>query len=115
MRSNKLPLPSKKRWLEKTDKNNVTINILYAIKEQIYPAYVTKHNSNHEKQVFLLMTLNGEGWHCLTVKKLSALLRGIISKNNGDFYCLNCLHSFRTKPDFSHIKKYVKIKIFVTF
>ena len=26
-----------------------------------------------------------------------ALLRGITSKNNGDFYCLNCLHSFRTK------------------
>ena len=30
-------------------------------------------------------------------KKLSALLRGITSKNCGDFYCLNCLHSFRTK------------------
>ena len=28
-------------------------------------------------------------------KKLSTLLRGITSKNNGDFYCLNCLHSFR--------------------
>ena len=30
-------------------------------------------------------------------KNLSALLRGITSKNNGDSYCLNCLHSFRTK------------------
>ena len=28
---------------------------------------------------------------------MSALLRGILSKNNGHFYCLNCLHSFRTK------------------
>ena len=36
-------------------------------------------------------------WHYLAVKKLSALLRGIASKNNCDFYCLNCLHSFRTK------------------
>ena len=27
----------------------------------------------------------------------SALLRRITSKNNGDFYCLNCLHSFQTK------------------
>ena len=25
------------------------------------------------------------------------LLRGNTSKNNGEFYCLNCLHSFRTK------------------
>ena len=30
-------------------------------------------------------------------KKWSELLRGITSKNNGDFFCLNCLHSFRTK------------------
>ena len=35
-------------------------------------------------------------WH-LAVKKLSVLLRGITSKNNGDFYYLNCLNSFRTK------------------
>ena len=30
-------------------------------------------------------------------KKLSAFLREITSKTKGDFYCLNCLHSFRTK------------------
>ena len=36
-------------------------------------------------------------WHYLAVKILSALLRAVTSKNNGDFYCLNCLHSFRTK------------------
>ena len=35
-----------------------------------------------------------EGWHYLAVKKLSTLLRGITSKHHGDFYCLNCLHSF---------------------
>ena len=27
---------------------------------------------------------------------MSALLRGIPSSNNGDFYCLNCFHSYRT-------------------
>ena len=53
--------------------------------------------SNREKQVILLMIPNGEGWHYLAVKKLSALLRGITSKHHGDFYCLNCLHSFRTE------------------
>ena len=30
-------------------------------------------------------------------KKLSVLFKGIISKHKGDLYCLNCLHSFRTK------------------
>ena len=30
-------------------------------------------------------------------KKLSALLRKITSNHVGDFYCLNCLHSYRTK------------------
>ena len=72
---------------------------MYAKKEKIYPAYVWKHNSNCEKQVILLMIPNGEGqwWHYLAVKKLSALLRGITSKNNGHFYCLDYLHSFRTK------------------
>ena len=44
------------------------------------------------------MISNGEKqWHYLPVKKLSTLLRGITSKNNGDFYCLNRIHSFRTK------------------
>ena len=38
-----------------------------------------------------------EGWHYLAVKKLSALLRGISLKHDGGFYCLNCLHSFRTE------------------
>ena len=46
----------------KFEKNNVTIalNVLYAKKEKIYPAYVSKHNSNCEKQVILLMIPNGE-------------------------------------------------------
>ena len=36
------------------------------------------------------------GWHYIAVTKLSALLRGVTSKHNGDFYCLNC-SSFRTE------------------
>ena len=30
-------------------------------RKKIYPAYVSKHNSNREKQVNLLMIPNGEG------------------------------------------------------
>ena len=35
---------------KKIDKNNVTIalNVWYAKKEKIYPAYISKHNSNRE-------------------------------------------------------------------
>ena len=61
-------------------------------KKKIYPAYVSKHNSNCEKQVFLLMIQSKEElWYYLAVKELSALLKGIPSKYYGHFYCLNCL------------------------
>ena len=36
--------------------------------KKIYPAYVSKHNSNREKQVILLMIPNGEECHYLAVK-----------------------------------------------
>ena len=70
---------------------------MYAKKEKIYAACVSQHNSNREKHVVLLMIPKGGGWHYLAVKKLSALLREIMSKRQGDFYCLNCLHSFATE------------------
>ena len=70
---------------------------MYAKKEKIYPDYVSKHNLNREKRFFSLMIPNIEGWHYLAVKKLSALLRGITPKHQGDFYCLNCFHSFTTE------------------
>ena len=63
--------------------------------KKIYPAYVSKDNSNREKQYILLMISNGEKGHYLAVKKLSALLRGITSKNNRDFCFI--IISFRTK------------------
>ena len=43
------------------------------------------------------MITDGTKWHYLPVKSLSALLRGITSNHNGDFYCLNCFHSYSTK------------------
>ena len=58
------------------------------------------------------MILNGEVWHYLATTKSSALLRGITSKNNGNFYCLYCLHSFRTKPKLKSFKKLCEIKYF---
>ena len=104
--------PSGKDDQKKLEKNNVTIAIIisYAKKEKIYPTYVSKYNSNRKKQIILFMISNG--LHYLAVKKLSALLRGITSKNNSDFYCLNCLHSFRTKDKLQSHKKVCENKDF---
>ena len=53
--------PSEKYDSKKFEKNNVTIaiNVLHVKKEKIYPAYVSKNNSNREKQVILLIISNG--------------------------------------------------------
>ena len=59
------------------NKNNLTIALkdLHAKKEKIYLAYVSKHNSNREKQVILLMLPKREGWSCLTVKTINIIQR----------------------------------------
>ena len=69
---------------------------MHAKKEKTCPAYVSKHNSNRDKQVILLMTPNGEErgrkakskeqwWHYLAVKKLSALLTGLLLSELSSF------------------------------
>ena len=69
---------------------------MYTKEKEILPGYISKHNSTREKQIVLLMIPNKkEGCDYLAVRKMSTLFRGIISKHHGDFYCLNCLHSFR--------------------
>ena len=49
-------------------------------------------------------------WSCR--KELSALLRGVTSKHYSDFYCLNCLHYFRTKNKLESHKKVCENKDF---
>ena len=65
--------------------------------EKIRLACKLKHNFKRKDQVILLMITDGKKWHYLAVKSLPALLKGITSNNNGDFCCLNCFHSCRTK------------------
>ena len=43
------------------------------------------------------MITNGKKQHYLAVKNLSALLRGITSKHDREFYCLNCFHLYSTE------------------
>ena len=96
-------------------KNNIAIalNVLHAKTEKLYPASISKHNSNHEIQIILLMIPNGEARHYLAIKKLSALLRGIISKHHGGFYCLHCLILLQQKQNLNRMKTYLTAKIFV--
>ena len=70
---------------------------MFFVLKKKYPTYVSKNNSNREKQFISLMIPNGEGWHYLAVKKLSALLKGITSKRKDTFYCLNCLLALEQK------------------
>ena len=50
-----------------------------------------------KKKIKFLMVPNEKGWHYPAISKLPALLRGITSKSNGGFYCVHCLHYFRTE------------------
>ena len=53
-----------------------------------------------------MITDGTSNWHYLAVKSISGLLRGITSNHNGDFYCLNCLHSYTTEKK---LRKHEKI------
>ena len=67
-----------------------------------------------ENQVILLMITDCKKRHYLAVKRLSALLRGITSNHNGDFYCLNCFLSYSTeKKNLKIMKEYAMIMIIV--
>ena len=99
-----------KDWKKFELNNEVALNILYVPHgtKKIEIAYKSKHNLTREKQVILLMISNGENWHYLIVENLSRLLRGITSNHDGDFYCLNCFHSYRTKNKLDAHKKICK-------
>ena len=73
------------------------MNTLFVLhnKIEICHAYISKYNHRRKNQVISLMiTDDGKRWDYISVRHLPALLRGISSSNNGDFYC--CCHSYRT-------------------
>ena len=86
----------------------MTGNSLIKITQQMLLMYCVLKKENisclHLKTKFKLSKTN----HCFidskrrrmalsSSQKISALLRGITSKHDGDFYCLKRLHSFRIK------------------
>ena len=99
---NDINFPTTKKDWNKFELNNkdVALNILHVPfnTEKVKIAYKSKYNLIRDNQIILLMISNGENWHYLAVKYLSRLLRGITSNYNSDYYyCLNCLHSYRTE------------------
>ena len=64
---------------------------------------ITNNNNNNNNDE------NNDGvknQHYLAVKSISKLLRRITLNHDGDFYCLSCFHSYRTK---NKLKKHQKI------
>ena len=53
-----------------------------------------------------MITDDGNRWHYLAVKSLPTLLREITSNHHGDFYCLNCYHSYTTH---NKVKKHERV------
>ena len=105
-----IDLPSHSKDWKKFESNNksVALNILYMPQhtEKLKHACKSKYNLNCENHVILLIITDGEKWHYLDVKSLSALFRRITGNNNGDIYCLNCFQSYTTE---NKLKKYKKV------
>ena len=103
-----------KDWKEfELNNKTIALNILFVPynTKKIGLANKSKHDFKPQNQVILLTITDGKKWYCLAVKSLSALLRGIASNHVGDFYCLNCFHSYRTEKNLKSMKKYVMIMI----
>ena len=90
---------------------SIALNVLYITynTEKIRHAYKSKYNKECENRfsVTVLVIPDGKKWHDLDVKKLPTLLRGVTSKHDGDFYCLNCFHWHSIKDK---LKKHYNVK-----
>ena len=87
---------NQKDWKKFESKNKeIALHILYVSHntEKIRHTYKSKYNLYHENHVILLVITHGKKWHYLAVKSFPALLIGITSKHEGDFYCLNYFQS----------------------
>ena len=70
---------------------------MYLTKLKKYYLVTYQNNKTRNIQANLLMiTDNENNWYYLAIKSLPGLLHNITSTNHGDFYCLNCFHSYRT-------------------
>ena len=91
--------PSEYKAFEKYN-DNIAFNIFcYVNKEnEIRPVFISKNNKTRNYHANLLLISNEKGtiWHYTAIKSIPALLHGITSNHNGDYYCLNCFRFYRT-------------------
>ena len=73
--------------------------------KEVCPDYLSKINLNFEIVLPMIP-------YYLALKKVFALLRGITSKHDGNFYYLNCLHSLRTENKLKSHEKVCENKVF---
>ena len=107
----------------KFEKNHesIALNTLQVPHDEKNICHVCKSKYNHTRknQVVLSMINDSEKWRYTALKSeqtenglirpkksLSRLFRGITSNHKEDFYCLNCLHSFRSN---NILKKHEKL------
>ena len=93
------PAGHKQYFAFERDNCDIALNILYVPHktQEIRPAYISKHNKTRDMHANLLMITDGYGnRHDLAIQSIPALLGGVTSTHNGDFYCLNCFHSYTT-------------------
>ena len=107
---NEIDFPSTGKYWKKFESNNksIALNILYAphnTEKVVRHAYKSKYSLTRENQVILLMITDGEKWHYLTVRSLSALLRDVTGNIHGDFYCSNCFRAYTKENEPESHKK----------
>ena len=77
-----------KDWKKLEQHKTIGLNILFIPynTKKIRLAHKSKCNHKRDNQVILLMIPDdGENWHYLALKSISALFRGITSNNNRDY------------------------------
>ena len=91
--------PSGKNDYVKFGKNNLNfaVNVLYVNKWKYFQLIFQITTYQVIINCKLSFIFNRDGWHYFSVTKLFALLLGVTSKHNSDFYCLSCLHFLKKK------------------
>ena len=95
-----LEFPVSIKKIDKFDKNNpgIAVNVLFSNKksQNIYTACRSECNVKCKKQVNLLVIVNGEKRHYITIKSISRLSSKLNGKTQHAYhYRMNCLNDFR--------------------
>ena len=97
-----IKFPTGQKGWKTFERNNkdIALNIFSSHPTDKKLSLIRKSDHNHKRQRivdFLMITDNEINWHYLTVKKMKRLIGGVTSKHHGDFFCRNCMHSYRTE------------------